>query len=39
MLHASHQALSCVAFSPRGDQLAAGGLDKVLRVWSLELPC
>jgi WD40 repeat protein len=37
-LQASHQALSCVAFNPKGDMLAAGGLDKVLRVWELGLP-
>lgn len=37
-IQASHQALACVAFDPRGRTLVAGGLDKVLRVWALSVP-
>ncbi|MBA4291911.1 hypothetical protein C0431_02980 [bacterium] len=34
-IEASHQPISCIAFSPHGKYLAAGGLDKILRVWRL----
>lgn len=37
-IEASHQAISCVAFSGGGGYLASGGLDKVLRVWRLGEP-
>ncbi len=36
-IEASHMPLSSIAFSPDGTKLAAGGLDKVLRVWNLAI--
>lgn len=37
-IEASLQALNIVAFSPNGEEMATGGLDKVLRVWRLGMP-
>ncbi len=34
-IEASHMPLASIAFSADGKRLAAGGLDKVLRVWDL----
>lgn len=36
-IEASHLPLSSIAFSEDGSRMAAGGIDKVLRVWSLVL--
>jgi WD40 repeat protein len=37
-IEASHQPLACISFSGEGNLMAAGGLDKVLRVWRLVQP-
>jgi len=37
-IEASLQALNVVAFSPNGEEMATGGLDKVLRIWRLGMP-
>jgi WD40 repeat protein len=31
----SSRPISCVAFSPDGTRLAAGGQDKMLRLWEV----